>query len=83
MKVDIDPGLGLLGDWSDGSKLWTPDMMKTLDHSFGDYGVFWISYTDFLKHFASINRVRLFNKEWYVPASTLFLLSEHHLTVFV
>ena len=54
------------GDWSDGSKLWTPDMMTKLQHTFGDDGVFWISYKDFLKHFPSINRVRLFNKEWQV-----------------
>ena len=54
------------GDWSDGSKLWTAEMMQKLDHTFGDDGVFWISYKDFLKHFPSINRVRLFNKEWQV-----------------
>lgn len=54
------------GDWSDGSKLWTPEMMMKLEHTFGDDGVFWISYKDFLKHFPSINRVRLFNKDWQV-----------------
>jgi hypothetical protein len=54
------------GDWSDGSKLWTPEMMTKLEHTFGDDGVFWISYKDFLKHFPSINRVRLFNKDWQV-----------------
>jgi hypothetical protein len=54
------------GDWSDGSKLWTPDMMTKLGHTFGDDGVFWMSYKDFLKHFPSINRVRLFNKDWHV-----------------
>ncbi len=54
------------GDWSDGSKLWTPAMMTKLEHTFGDDGVFWISFIDFLKHFPSINRVRLFNKEWQV-----------------
>jgi hypothetical protein len=54
------------GDWSDGSKLWTPEMMTKLQHTFGDDGVFWISYKDFLKHFPSINRVRLFNKDWQV-----------------
>ncbi|KAF2724260.1 cysteine proteinase [Polychaeton citri CBS 116435] len=54
------------GDWSDGSKLWTADMMTKLNHSFGDDGIFWISYKDFLKHFPSINRVRLFDKEWSV-----------------
>ncbi|KAK5696884.1 hypothetical protein LTR17_024203 [Elasticomyces elasticus] len=45
------------GDWSDGSKLWTPAMMTKLGHTFGDDGVFWISYKDFLKHFRSINRI--------------------------
>lgn len=41
-------------------------MMIKLKHTFGDDGVFWISYKDFLKHFPSINRVRLFNKDWQV-----------------
>lgn len=54
------------GDWADGSKLWTPEMMIKLEHTFGDDGVFWISYKDFLKHFPSINRLRLFDKEWQV-----------------
>ncbi|KAH9807335.1 Calpain-type cysteine protease DEK1 [Teratosphaeria destructans] len=54
------------GDWSDGSKLWTAEMMTKLDHTFGDDGVFWMCYKDFLKHFPSINRVRLFNKQWSV-----------------
>ncbi|KAK1809647.1 hypothetical protein LTR12_016004 [Friedmanniomyces endolithicus] len=49
------------GDWSDGSKLWTPEMMIKLGHTFGDDGVFWMSYKDFLKHFPRINRVRLFD----------------------
>ncbi|KAK1082050.1 hypothetical protein LTR33_004194 [Friedmanniomyces endolithicus] len=44
------------GDWSDGSKLWTPEMMIKLGHTFGDDGVFWMSYKDFLKHFPRINR---------------------------
>ncbi|KAK4556221.1 hypothetical protein LTR86_006918 [Recurvomyces mirabilis] len=54
------------GDWSDGSKLWTAEMMTKLGHTFGDDGVFWMSYTDFLKHFPNINRVRLFDKSWQV-----------------
>ena len=54
------------GEWSDGSKLWTPEMMQKLDHKFGDDGVFWISYADFLKHFPSINRVRLFDSSWQI-----------------
>lgn len=54
------------GDWSDGSKQWTPEMMKKLNHRFGDDGIFWISFKDFLKHFPSINRVRLFDSSWQV-----------------
>lgn len=55
------------GDWADGSKLWTPSMMEKLQHTFGDDGVFWISYADFLKHFDTINRVRLLStEEWRV-----------------
>lgn len=30
------------------------------------FQIFWISYTDFLKHFPQINRVRLFNSDWQV-----------------
>ena len=37
-----------------------------LADTFGDDGVFWISYKDFLKHFARINRVRLFDESWSV-----------------
>ena len=36
------------GDWSDGSKLWTADMMTKLNMTFGDEGIFWMSYPDFL-----------------------------------
>ncbi|EMC95792.1 hypothetical protein BAUCODRAFT_70903, partial [Baudoinia panamericana UAMH 10762] len=54
------------GDWSDGSKLWTADMITKLKHEFGNDGVFWMSYKDFLKHFPCINRVRLFDKTWKV-----------------
>lgn len=54
------------GDWSDGSKLWTAEMMTKLKHTFGDDGVFWMSYKDFLKHFPCINRVRLFDDSWTI-----------------
>lgn len=40
--------------------------MTKLEHTFGNDGVFWISYKDFLKQFPHINRVRLFNKDWKV-----------------
>ena len=44
-------------------------MFEKLRHAtdtFGDDGVFWISYKDFLKHFPAINRVRLFDSGWSV-----------------
>ncbi|GAB1725714.1 hypothetical protein NU195Hw_g4871t1 [Hortaea werneckii] len=54
------------GDWADGSKQWTPEMMQKLKHQFGDEGIFWMTYKDFLKHFPAINRVRLFDSDWKV-----------------
>ncbi|KIW06159.1 uncharacterized protein PV09_03321 [Verruconis gallopava] len=54
------------GKWSDGSKEWTPDVMKELQHTFGDDGIFWISYPDFLKFYPEIDRVRLIGSEWTV-----------------
>lgn len=54
------------GAWSDGSDKWTPEMMTKLKHKFGDDGIFWMSYEDFLKHYALIYRTRLFGPEWTV-----------------
>lgn len=54
------------GPWSDGSKEWTPYWMKKLGHTFGDDGVFWISYRDMLEKFRDISRTRLFDKSWTV-----------------
>ncbi|KAF2669359.1 cysteine proteinase [Microthyrium microscopicum] len=54
------------GPWSDGSKEWTPYWMKKLDHTFGDDGIFWISYEDLLKRFRIIDRTRLFGPDWHV-----------------
>ncbi|KAF1817906.1 cysteine proteinase, partial [Dissoconium aciculare CBS 342.82] len=55
-----------MGDWSDGDKLWTAEMMTKLNHTFGDDGVFWMTYKDFLKHFRAISRTRLFDESWKV-----------------
>ncbi|KAL5877297.1 hypothetical protein ACKVWC_006456 [Pyricularia oryzae] len=54
------------GPWSDGSKEWTPYWMKKLGHTFGDDGVFWISYRDMLEKFEDISRTRLFDRSWTV-----------------
>ncbi|KAI9644088.1 hypothetical protein NHQ30_007440 [Ciborinia camelliae] len=57
------------GAWSDGSKEWTPEWMKKLEHRFGDDGSFWMSYEDLLKKYQTFDRTRLFNDEWKVTQS--------------
>ncbi|CAD6440215.1 25a5be1b-f331-47d8-a488-368a5033da88 [Sclerotinia trifoliorum] len=57
------------GAWSDGSKEWTPEWMKKLEHRFGDDGSFWMSYDDLLKKFQTFDRTRLFTEEWKVTQS--------------
>lgn len=54
------------GPWSDGSKEWTPYWLKKLGHTFGDDGVFWMSYKDMLETFSLIHRTRLFDRAWTV-----------------
>ncbi|KAK0732675.1 hypothetical protein B0T21DRAFT_369452 [Apiosordaria backusii] len=54
------------GPWSDGSKEWTPYWFKKLNHTFGDDGVFWMSYSDMLETFLFIHRTRLFDEKWTV-----------------
>jgi hypothetical protein len=54
------------GPWSDGSKEWDPYWLKTLDHKFGDDGLFWMSYEDLLKRFDLLDRTRLFDHDWTV-----------------
>jgi len=56
------------GPWSDGSKEWTPDWLKKLDHRFGDDGAFWISYKDLLRKYQNFDRTRLFGPDWKVAA---------------
>ncbi|KAK7952553.1 uncharacterized protein PG986_008281 [Apiospora aurea] len=54
------------GPWSDGSKEWTPYWLKKLGHTFGDDGIFWMSYKDMLETFMFIHRTRLFDEKWTV-----------------
>lgn len=54
------------GAWSDGSKEWTPEVLEKLNHTFGDDGLFWISYQDFLRYYPEIDRIRLFGNDWTV-----------------
>lgn len=97
------------GDWSDGSRMWTGELMTKLNHTFGDDGIFWMAYEvsisphdydasrnhmlivqDFMKHFPTINRVRLFDNTWNVsqrwtcvsvPWTVDYLDTKFHLTV--
>jgi hypothetical protein len=57
------------GPWSDGSKEWTPEWLKKLDHRFGDDGAFWISYQDLLRKYQAFDRTRLFGPEWKVTST--------------
>jgi hypothetical protein len=52
------------GAFSDGSKEWTHEIMKELDHTFGNDGTFFITFQDFLKFFPVIDRIRLIGPEW-------------------
>ncbi|RNJ53192.1 hypothetical protein D7B24_002271 [Verticillium nonalfalfae] len=52
------------GAWSDGSKEWTPEWLRQLNHTFGDDGAFWISYTDLLKKYSMFDVTRLFGPDW-------------------
>ena len=62
-----DNGMGEWhGPWSDGSKEWTPHMIKQLQHEPADDGVFWMSYEDVLNNFKWIHRTRLFDETWTV-----------------
>ncbi|PGH01673.1 hypothetical protein GX51_05119 [Blastomyces parvus] len=54
------------GPWSDGSEQWTAEWMDLLQHKFGNDGVFWISYEDFLRKYEHIDRTRLFGEGWLV-----------------
>ncbi|KAH8660922.1 hypothetical protein BGZ60DRAFT_381562 [Tricladium varicosporioides] len=54
------------GPWSDGSKEWTPYWMNKLNHRFGDDGEFYMSFQDFTRKFNTIDRTRLFDKNWVV-----------------
>lgn len=54
------------GPWSDGSKEWTPEAMKALEHKFGNDGIFWMPFADFLRRYSQIWRTRLFSDEWNI-----------------
>lgn len=42
-----------MGDWSDTSDLWTPELRKKLNVKIEDDGVFFISHVDYMNYFMS------------------------------
>jgi len=54
------------GPWSDGSREWTPYWLTKLGHTFGDDGLFWMSYEEMLKRFDLLDRTLLFDDKWTV-----------------
>jgi hypothetical protein len=54
------------GPWSDGSKEWTAEAIKALDYKFGNDGIFWMPFEDFLERFVQVWRTRLFTPDWNV-----------------
>ncbi|KAI9327934.1 hypothetical protein DFJ73DRAFT_904577 [Zopfochytrium polystomum] len=52
------------GPWADGSSEWTPEWMQLLDHKFGDDGIFWMEYKDFLNEWYQVDRAILFDETW-------------------
>ncbi|KAM0134320.1 hypothetical protein ACHAO1_005715 [Botrytis cinerea] len=53
------------GPWSDGSKEWTPEALHILNHKFGNEGIFWMPYEDFLNRYDEIWRTRIFHCDWF------------------
>ena len=47
------------GRWADGSREWTPALLKHFDHEFGDDGTFFICFEDFVSNFNKLHVLRL------------------------
>ncbi|KAJ1304224.1 hypothetical protein OPQ81_008621 [Rhizoctonia solani] len=66
------------GRWSDGSKEWTNEWLARLPelhHKFGDDGEFLMEYKDFLKTWTSVERSRIFDKDWKLSSMWLNVTS--------
>ena len=42
-----------MGDWSDKSNKWTPELRKKLGAKDADDGIFFICYDDYMKYYRS------------------------------
>lgn len=51
------------GDWSDNSNLWTPELRERLMPHGADDGLFWISFSDMIKYFDSVDICKV-HSDW-------------------
>ena len=47
------------GDWSEDSRLWTPDLRRQLEYSSVNDGTFFMAFDDFLDYFKSVEACRV------------------------
>ena len=75
-----------MGAWSDGSKEWTAEWQGLLKHTFGNDGIFWIEYSDWLKKFHFLDRTKLFDDSWKITQQWVSLQvpwsADYHATKF-
>ena len=51
------------GDWADDSELWTERMKNQTGHKvFGEDGVFWMDFSDFVEEFAKVYACRVYDE---------------------
>lgn len=53
MRNPWGSGVEWKGDWSDNSKLWTPDLKQKLGWTDANDGLFFISLNDYLSHYSN------------------------------
>lgn len=54
-----------LGDWSDTSDLWTPELKQSLGMEQADNGTFWMIDNDFFKYFTEFQIAKPIPPEWH------------------
>ena len=57
-----------LGDWSDTSPLWTPELKKALGVHIAENGTFWMIDKDFFKYFSNFDVAKPVNPEYHMKS---------------